>query len=360
MNHRFWLHVSGWLAFFATPFILPAPLFNQLPAYYFYYLVATKIAFNLVLIAIFYLNLYRFTPQLLLTRNLGRFALYIGILLALVLLIDNTFLWGIHDDLAKFMQTARKTDPTLQELPRQEFFRPFQLAATVLLFALIILASSLWAVVADRLHQQEFAQRILLEKTSAELALLRQQISPHFLFNTLNNIRWLTRVKSDRAEDSIIELSEILRYMLYQAGSDKVFLADEITYLSRYVNLQRLRIHPEARIEFEWEGNFQAVEIEPLLFIPFVENAFKFGIDSEQSSVISIRLSLAGNDLLFTCQNRIFEKFNAYRPEPQSGIGIRNVRKRLDMYYPRNHSLRVDDLGRIFLVELRINNLIHG
>jgi len=360
LNQRFWLHLSGWLAFFATPFILPVPLFKQLPADYFYYLVTTKIIFNLVLIAIFYFNLHQLTPRLLLTRNLVGYGINIGGLLALVILIDNAFLWGVHDEISVLMQTARKADPMFRDMPRKEFFRPFQLIATVLLFALIILASSLWAVVADRLNQQEFGQRILLEKTSAELALLKQQVSPHFLFNTLNNIRWLTRMKSDKAEDSIIELSEILRYMLYQASNERVMLVDEITYLSRYVNLQRLRLHSDVTIDFECERDFEGIEIEPLLFIPFVENAFKFGIDPEQSSIISIRLKAVGNDLFFSCRNKVFEKLNAYRPELESGIGIRNVRKRLEMHYPHSYCLRVDHTKRVFSIELTIIDVIHG
>lgn len=231
---------------------------------------------------------------------------------------------------------------------------------TIILFALIICASSLWSVAADRMKQQNFSSRLLFEKTSAELAMLRQQVSPHFLFNTLNNIRWLTRIKSERAEDYIIELSDILRYMLYEAGNNKVTVEDEITYLKKYMSLQQLRLPAPFRVDFDYEGNFNMVGIEPFLFIPFVENAFKYGVHPQINSSISICIIAAGRDLVFTCKNQFFDSAQAVEPDLITGIGIQNVRRRLEMYYPETHSLKITNHDLIFSVELRIYDVIHG
>lgn len=358
-NHRIWLHVVVWLAFFATPFILPVPAFHQLPAYYLNYIVAAKIIFNLVLIAIFYLNLLILMPQLLVSRNLPRYLGYLALLLAAAILMDHAFLWVFRDDLSEYFVNSRDADPFVQSIRSKRLFDPFHLIANVGLFTLIVLASSLWAVLYDRIREQHFGQQMLYEKTSAELTVLKHQISPHFLFNTLNNIRWLTRKQSDRAEDAIIELSEILRYMLYQTSNNKVELADEITYLSRYVNLQRLRLHEKARVDFECTGNFAGVRIEPLLFIPFVENAFKFGIDPDYPSLISIGLISSGKDIIFTCRNQVFKSLEINQATLTKGIGLSNVRKRLEMYYPKNYTLRIEEFGSSFSVDLKINNLVH-
>ncbi|MCF0059103.1 sensor histidine kinase [Dyadobacter sp. CY356] len=357
-HQRFWLHVCGWLAFFATPFILPVPVFKQLPAYLFYYLVITKIIFNLVLIVIFYLNLLVLAPGLLRTKLSGRYFTWLAVLLTGVILLDYGFICGIRDDLWGFFSREQLSDPVLRNVWSRDLFNPFHIVANLILFSLVILASSLLAVLSDRSEQKAFSQQIQLEKTNTELLMLRQQISPHFFFNTLNNIRWLIRQKSERAEDSIMELSDILRYMLYQTSHDKVELAGEITYLVRYINLQKLRLHPEAKVEFCFQTDFNSIAIAPLLFLPFVENAFKYGIDHEQPSLISIILTRSGTDLLFSCTNQIFHPA-AVSGSESKGIGLQNVRRRLEMYYPDAYELSISAPGDYYAVELTINNLIH-
>ena len=358
LNYRFWLHVTGWLVFFASPLILPLPIFKQLPQYYVNYLFITRTVINLVLIAVFYLNLYRLTPQLLSTKNSLRFLLYLMLLFFVVILLDHLLLQAVRGDLQVYFAKTETLDPFLNELSGSAIPNPRQILANLILFALIVLSSSLWAVLTDRLRQQAFSQQILYEKTSAELAVLRLQISPHFLFNTLNNIRWLTRIKSDQAETSVMELSEILRYMLYQVSHHKVDLNDEVTYLNRYVNLQKLRTHPDTQVDFTCDGYYQGVKIEPLLLMPFVENAFKFGIHSDLPSKISIYLMVKGDELLFRCINQCFD-FTNDEQISGTGQGLRNVRKRLELHYPQTHNLTINHDQNLFAVVLKLS-LMNG
>lgn len=354
LDYRFWLHVTGWLAFFAAPLILPIPIFKHLPDYYVNYLYVTRVIINLILVGIFYLNLLCLTPKLLLNRNLTQFLLYLTVLFFLMILLDNLLLRNIKNDLQMYFSDIVENDFFFRDVKENTIFTSPQFFANLIMFALIILSSSLWAVLTDRMRQQEFSRQILYEKTSAELAVLRLQISPHFLFNTLNNIRWLTRIKSDLAETSVMELSEILRYMLFQVTHHQVNLKDEVMYLKKYVNLQKLRIHPKAEIDFSCVGDDQDVRIEPLLLMPFVENAFKFGLHPDQSSKISVYLSVKEHELLFKCQNQCFELTNDGEIIG-TGQGLLNVKKRLELHYPRTHTLTITHDEHFFSVELKLS-----
>ncbi|SEJ26419.1 Histidine kinase [Dyadobacter koreensis] len=358
LNYRFWLHVTGWLAFFASPLILPLPIFKQLPQYYVNYLFITRTFVNLILIGVFYLNLHYLTPQLLSTKNTLRFFLCLPLLFLMVLLLDYLLLQAVRADLRMYLSKTEGNDPFLQEVLAGDFLAPQQLLANLVLFALIFLSSSLWAVLTDRLDQQQFNQQILYEKTSAELAVLRLQISPHFLFNTLNNIRWLARIKSDQAETSVMELSEILRYMLYHVVHHQVALLDEVKNLKRYVNLQKLRLHPKAEVQLICVDFDQDIKIEPLLFMPFVENAFKFGVHSEEPSKVAINLSVKDRELIFTCTNQCFD-FADDELIKGTGQGLLNVQRRLELYYPQTHTLIIRNDQKLFSVLLRLN-LKHG
>jgi hypothetical protein len=157
------------------------------------------------------------------------------------------------------------------------FFKP-QLIGTLFSFFLITILSTLIALFLERIKNYEEKKQIQFEKTAAELSALKLQISPHFLFNTLNNIRWLARKKSDLTEDAIVKLATLLRYIIYQANEQKVALVLEINNLKDFIGLQEMRIGNNTSVSFEVSGLVEDYEIEPLLFIPFVENAFKYGV----------------------------------------------------------------------------------
>jgi sensor histidine kinase YesM len=191
------------------------------------------------------------------------------------------------------------------------------------------------------------------EKLSSELAFLKSQVNPHFLFNILNNICSLARKKSDETENAIIKLSQIMRYMLQDSKDEKVSLEKEVEYLQSYIELQRLRLPEAVKINFTIEGRPELYSIEPLLLIPFIENAFKHGVSYQDCSDISIRLVCLSREIAFTVNNHIARR-NGDNIEQGSGIGLKNVTRRLDLLYPGKHQLNISDDGHQYNVELNI------
>ncbi|MCC8088018.1 MAG: histidine kinase [Rikenellaceae bacterium] len=191
------------------------------------------------------------------------------------------------------------------------------------------------------------------EKVAAELAYLKQQINPHFLFNTLNAIYSYTIPISDEASEAVLKLSAILRYMLYETDRDRVPLSDEISVLYDYIELQKLRITDMTEIKFDITGNPSEHLIEPMLLIPILENAFKYGVDSLRNSFIYILLKIENNKIIFDVSNRIVRREDGH--EGSSGIGIKNIRRRLKLIYGNNYQLITEEKDGIFYVSLSLN-----
>jgi two-component system LytT family sensor kinase len=192
------------------------------------------------------------------------------------------------------------------------------------------------------------------EKLHSELAFLKSQVNPHFLFNILNNICSLARKKSDNTENAIIQLSRIMRYMLYDSKDEKVSLEKEVEYLQNYIDLQRLRISDSVIINFKIEGNIDGKMVEPMLLIPFVENAFKHGVSYLEASHIDIRLKIDNSDLQFRVENNRIKK-NDNPIQQESGIGLKNVLRRLDLLYPGTHTINIEETTTKYIVNLDIS-----
>lgn len=166
----------------------------------------------------------------------------------------------------------------------------------------------------------------------AELSWLKNQLNPHFLFNTLNNISSLTQIDADKAQDSIAQLSDLLRYALYDSEKEMVPVEGEVAFMKDYVNLMSLRCNELAEVECEM-GDFRSgVQIAPLLFISLIENAFKHGVNARKESFVRIRMAQDGSDLVFSCENSLFPKQES--EHIGSGIGLENMKRRLDIIYP--------------------------
>lgn len=192
-------------------------------------------------------------------------------------------------------------------------------------------------------------------KKVAELKLLKSQMNPHFLFNSLNTLYALLSEKEvEKAEDAILKLSDILRYSVYQVNNPKVTLADEITYIKNYIALQELRLAGKVTVTFKCTAEKNNLFIEPMLLIPFVENAFKHGVSYTNDSSIHIKLNVKEKELNFYVRNTINEipkKTNEY-----SGVGINNVVSRLKLLYPNNHKLQVERINGFYSVFLTIRS----
>jgi LytS/YehU family sensor histidine kinase len=192
------------------------------------------------------------------------------------------------------------------------------------------------------------------EKLHSELAFLKSQVNPHFLFNILNNICSLARKKSDNTENAIIQLSRIMRYMLYDSKDEKVSLEKEVEYLQNYIDLQRLRISDSVIINFNIEGNMDGKMVEPMLLIPFVENAFKHGVSYLDESNIDIVLKVANGNLHFRVENNRIKK-NDDPVQQESGIGLKNVLRRLELLYPGKHIIKIEETIAKYIVNLEIS-----
>jgi two-component system LytT family sensor kinase len=193
------------------------------------------------------------------------------------------------------------------------------------------------------------------QKKQAEINLLKSQVNPHFLFNTLNSIYSLAHQKSDKTEDAVLKLSQLMRYMIYDANKNKVALSKEVDYLNDFIELQKLRTSKNVAIVFSIEGDLEQHTIEPMLLIPFVENAFKYGISYAGASEIVIRLEVQKSTLSFSVENTINEKQVAQSEnENASGFGIANVQDRLKMLYPGKHELQINKKNGRHNVQLRL------
>jgi LytS/YehU family sensor histidine kinase len=186
----------------------------------------------------------------------------------------------------------------------------------------------------------------------AQLKMLHYQINPHFLFNTLNNIYSLVYKKSEDAPEAVMKMSSIMRYMLYDATTDKVLLEKEIEYLKSFIELEKLRIRHKDFAELDISGNVEGRTIAPMLLIPFVENAFKHGVKSMGSPGIWVTLQVDPDRICFEVVNYL-RKNNLTAKDQGKGIGLTNVRRRLNLLYPGKHDLEIsidDEKYRVKLI----------
>ena len=198
---------------------------------------------------------------------------------------------------------------------------------------------------ASRLNQVENDQ------LQAELRQLKAQIQPHFLFNTLNSIYALAIRQDERTADTIVKLSEFLRYIIRDAHQDKVALAKEIHYIANYIDLQKARLRDAVLVNYQLEGDVRSLEIAPLLLFSFIENAFKYGVSPDEESQIDIHLFIQTTSLSLDVANK---KVQVSSFEPSTGVGLQNTRERLRLLYPDNHQLVIDDSPTDFYVHLSL------
>ncbi|GGH55885.1 hypothetical protein GCM10007423_63900 [Dyadobacter endophyticus] len=218
-------------------------------------------------------------------------------------------------------------------------------AALVLAMSLPILLAINWA------RQNSLITALKHEKSVAELDLLKQQLNPHFFFNTLNNLYALSLTRSDQTPDSILQLSELMRYVVYKASEPLVCVKDEVKYLNDYLQLQKIRLRKSLDLQFEAKIGDRNLLIPPLLLIVFIENAFKHGVENaEGPTFLHISLKSDGHSLNFNCKN-------SYEPISNShaGIGLINLRKRLQLLYPGKHRIVTSAEHDIFVANLEID-----
>lgn len=384
-RYQGWLHAIGWVVFISLPLLmLPDFLRNRQDLIS---LGMAQLLTSVLMIVFFYVNLRVLTPALLRRQNTRQFVLTVALMVLSVVGVKVVSFYVFPPARPGF---SAQPPPPPGDNPGQRPPIPGPrspwpgVPGTVISLGVALLVSSLMALFRYHTRSQEVQQQMVLGKVSAELAMLKLQVSPHFLFNTLNNIRWLARQKSDQTEAAVVTLAQLLRYMIYQAQQDSVPLRKEVQHLQDYINLQKMRLTDNHTVTFSCTGDIDAYQIEPLLFIPFVENAFKYGVHNQQPGQsaggsppgpghIDISLNVTDDTLTFRTENPTFDspteqlnstvitdlgQTNPGRVIPggdASGIGIANVEKRLALHYPERHELRLTNENNLFRVVLTLH-----
>ncbi len=230
--------------------------------------------------------------------------------------------------------------------------RPIPAYVSLFIFSVLIVSFDTGLRVSFRLTETEREKsKLEKENVGTQLAFLRNQISPHFFMNTLNNIHALVDFNTEEAKESIIKLSRMMGYLLYESQTEKISLHKEIQFINSYVELMQLRYSDKVKIEIQIPGTLPNVTFPPLMFISFIENAFKYGVSYQHPSYISIYFSFEDGTLNFEIENSVHE---IKEKSKNSGIGIENTRKRLDLIYGSNYKLKLDDSPHYFKVKLNI------
>jgi sensor histidine kinase YesM len=223
-------------------------------------------------------------------------------------------------------------------------------------FPLIMVSAiaSTYGLLLEYLDQESQKEERASEQMKAELSFLRSQISPHFIFNILNSIVYLIRTKaSEKAEDVTMRLSSLMRYMLYDSDQSMVPLTNEVAYLENYIDLQKMRFDGNVDFDFLVNGQGEGHMIEPMLLIPFVENAVKHGVGLVDKPFISVQLEMSKQGLYFQVKNKKGKEEQVFK-DPSSGIGLKNVKRRLELLYPNKHQLTILEDESNFSVDLNI------
>lgn len=329
-------HVFIWLLLLVIPYITTDQVFESLDSKSDIKYLLLCLANSIILLAAFYFNYFFLIPKYLLANKYWHYFLFLFFFIMIVFLLSGAlFFWS---DLN--LNTLEKTNPVIEGIIPVIIMNAFSLwLSTVIL-------SILWAAY-NRLKQVEG------EKVAAQIASLKSQINPHFLFNTLNNIYATAIDTSPKAADMVDKLSEMMRYTMKDTQQDSVLLEDEINYINNYIELLKLRLDRSVKLEYSCFENIPALQIAPMLLIPFIENAFKHGVNSEQKSYIKIEIAI--NNTQFQL-NVVNNKVNIQQDiVERSGLGIDNTKHRLNLIYPSKHLLVINDSEKEFSVSLHIN-----
>lgn len=328
------LHILIWLIVFMIPYIFNADMEGSRrradnDSQNFLYL---NTALNFFWVVLFYVNVTLLLPRLIYKRKTGLYILaLIGFFCVMVLVDDIFFHVFIHNRFFSIYNSVKHN------------FIPF-------VFTLAV--SAAYKAISDKTKADILIREKQSENLKTELSFLRSQISPHFLFNVMNNIVALVRLKSDDLEPTVMKLSSLMQYMLYETDEERVLLKSEAAYLQNYIDLQKQRFGSELSMDVLFDIKEDWHTIEPMLLIPFVENAFKHGSGLIEHPQIDIELKVVDNHLHFMVKNK-YKESKAIK-DKTSGIGLQNVKRRLELLYPSSHILTIDQKGGWFTVYLHL------
>lgn len=355
-------HITGWLIFFSLPIVFMNEDgrndFLQIAASGSYWL------FCGTFLLLFYVLFYVLVPGLYLRQK------YFSYFSIIILLFAGVYLMKPFD---RLMENNRPEPPPRENRPdigiafppnqpdmsnpipdrRPEHGLLYFDIVSVFLFMMIV-AVTMAIQINRELHLSEKkAIKAETDRAEAELSFLKAQINPHFLFNTLNNIYTLAISSDPNTAESVMKLSNIMRYVTDDASRAMVTLQDEVDCLSDFIGLQKLRLGSKSPVHYLVDGNIYDHHIAPLILMSFTENVFKYGISKKYNSPVTITITADTNKIHFHTKNKIFMNgLNTGR----TGIGIENTRKRLNYLYPSKHSLEISNKDGIFIVDLTLHS----
>ena len=331
------LHMAAWVLLFSLPALLTSshnseqqnnPKENDLLKTIFVW------AMNGTWVLFFYINALVLIPRFVYKNKYGLFVT-IQLFILIELLTQSALLFGAMSDKEHFV------------LGRHILFNFF-------IYLFFLSCSTAYQVVKDKIKADRINTEKENENLKTELSLLRSQASPHFMFNVLNNMVALARKKSDLLEPSLIKLSSLMRYMLYDSDEEKVSLENEIEYLQSYIDLQQQRFGAKLKLNVNFHPADKHYQLEPMLLIPFVENAFKHGTGMVEDPTIEINLRAENNMLNFTVQNK-YNPASGEEKDQTPGIGLANVKRRLNLLYGTHQNLLISERDNWFIISLQIH-----
>lgn len=333
-------HVAAWVLLFSLPYLL-RPSYNENEPPHDKHAANTTFTFliqrvmDLIWVFYFYLNAFVLIPRFVYKKKHWPYIISQLLIFALITSIATlAFNLFIHPE-------------------RNVNFRQHTIFS-LMIYLFMLASSTAYRLIRDKMKADKLAQHKENENLQTELSFLRSQVSPHFMFNVLNNMVSLARKKSDLLEPSLIKLSSLMRYMLYETDEEKVSLEKEIDYLQNYISLQQQRFGKKLKVVIDMQTMDDEYQIEPMLLIPFVENAFKHVSGLVGETEIDIELMAENNVLRFKVRNMYNPSSNEIK-DKTSGIGLPNVRRRLNLLYGKSHNLLITKDNNWFVVSLEIH-----
>lgn len=331
------MHLSFWCVYLSF-FIYRVSSFQRGDVDWSRVLAVAAVQFSFAMI-IGYFNYFYLLPRFLKDKNgwryVGQFMLTFAILITIRIYIERIVISQFPDH-------------------RNYMYDPRFIVQVVTTNLFVVIFLGMIRFVVDWFEFEAHKKNVENEKLTAELNFLKAQINPHFLFNTLNNLYYLAYTKSPNTPEVIAKLSQMMRYMIYDSNYPQVPLSKEIEYMENYISLERLRLNDQIPIRFNVEGNPDRYMVTPLIFITFLENAFKHGVTNNNPKAwINISISLEGSECSYEVEN---SKIPNAKPvtEEKSGIGLQNVKRRLDLSYPDRYELEVKEDPEKYKVKLKI------
>jgi len=330
-------HIAFWIFFIGLNMANIYPYFQNLS-----FLVVSSLIFLPVSLIGTYFNWWILMPQLLEKRKTVSYILAI-ILMIILLTFSQRYLCQHHFYPSFWINNF-------------DFFHKGLVMQAASVIKLPILFS-IWAYVSlDWYTKSHEAQQKIAKQKSAQLNYLKSQINPHFLFNTLNSLYGLSLEKSGKVPNLILKLSDLMSYSLYQSNSDNIELQNEVDLIRNYISLEQVRFEDRLNVDFKIDPDMDLHQkLAPLLFVPLVENAFKHGAkESTSEAQIQFHLHKDQNHLCFTVKNSIPEDHPSV-VKKEGGLGLKNLRKRLEILYPEKYNLTTEKIENYYLAELKID-----